>query len=77
MEEHPFQEVSLDYFLDAFQAKFDWDLREYIPQWLHERGVPKYLYEIFIREEFRRRIQRNDLYILKYGTPREWMRLFL
>lgn len=40
-KEHPFQEVSLDYFLDAFQAKFDWDLREYIPQWLHERGVPE------------------------------------
>ena len=56
MEEHPFQEVSLDYFLDAFQAKFDWDLREYIPQWLHERGVPKLL----VRNFHTRRIQTED-----------------
>ena len=56
LKEHPFQEVSLDYFLDAFQAKFDWDLREYIPQWLHERGVPKLL----VRNFHTRRIQTEN-----------------
>ena len=56
LKEHPFQEVSLDYFLDVFQARFNWDLREYIPQWLHERGVPKLL----VRNFHMRRIQTEN-----------------
>lgn len=56
LKEHPFQEVSLDYFLDVFQARFNWDLREYIPQWLHERGVPKLL----VRNFHTRRIQTEN-----------------
>lgn len=71
-----FQEVSLDYFLDVFRARFNWDLRNISSMvawtWLACRS---YLYEIFICGEFRRRIQRNDLYILKCGT--HGMRLFL
>ena len=52
LKEHPFQEVSLDYFLDLFKARFNWDLREYIPQWLYERGVPK----LFVRDFHTQRI---------------------